>query len=90
VSTAEPTPTPAPDVQTVVADAHAVLDTAQVVAQQAVTGIEHAGFGHLVGDAKQLVERAFETLKQDLHNLLHGAPPVVPAATTAPDSTPTA
>ncbi len=77
MSTTEPTP----DVQTVVADVHQVLDTAQVVAQQAVTGIEHAGFGHLVGDAKALVERAFEALKLDLHNLFHGAqPPTAPPA----------
>ena len=80
MTTSTPEPTPAapatePTAATVVADVHQVLDTAKTDAQTAVDGIEHAGFGHLVDDAKALVERAFDGLKQELHDLVHGSAP---------------
>lgn len=75
--TPEPAPT-APTAATVVADVHQVLDTAKADAQTAVDGIEHAGLGHLVDDAKALVEHAIEDLKERLHDLIHGTTP--PAA----------
>lgn len=84
MSTPEPT-TPTPDQpvevtpSTVMADVHTVLDTAKNDAQTAVTGIEHAGLGHLVDDAKQLVAKAFEDLRERLSALIHGAPGADPA-----------
>lgn len=83
------TPTPEPTAAAVVADVHEVLDATKADVQDAVANIEHAGFGHLVDDAKALVERVFSTLKQDLHNLIHGAPsePAVPTQASPPTTT---
>jgi hypothetical protein len=77
MSTTEPTP----DVASVVADVHTVLDTAKADAQAAITAVGHIGFGALVQDAEKAIHDGIELIKQRVAELFHGAAPVATQGT---------